>query len=680
MNKTQKGRCHVTTSPFVLLFFLLPLFAPVAIAADDTPLVVSEVGVKASEPGWEREQVRQRALRFEKVGAGELAVGLLESATPPFADLEIWVRWQRLVLQMLQRQQQWPAILKRIESYPLSLPDYFQQELIPLRVTALLASERFSEVRSTLFAEIWQQPYHAQKLQQWRLWLIESYLGDGLGGDATLAMQRFLHDYPDSARQILQLQARVLLASGNAAEAEQLLISLKGPLNPYLINLARVRQQHGVRGILTATLEGLSSETLTQEQRLLALQVVTEAAAQLSDIPAEIQALEALARMPNDVSLEFRLPQQREGALLQANSVGDRLWDAYFRYAVYIANRDQLLIGDDQSWFAFAEKQQIAPILQRSLYAYLAYHSRDQQPRQRAHELLSQHHLKVKGSELLIQQLYNKSSKIKELSEIPTTALETLLDMAIRDRQLRLASDIMAQLQPPQALQARFTWQLRYVRLHFLNGELDKGADLLAKMIPDLAKLESLYWDQLLQLLFELQGGDQHAVALKLMQQLYQQSQRSAPELQRELLYWMAESHDALGESVQAAARYLESADHLRVGDMDPWAQTARYHAARALVKAALSRDAATIFKQLLRVTSQTARRAQIIQELNLLGVEVDSVSNAAAAVLDETPPAEVAPKPPAKESAAKGKSEKSPPTSKPAASKPANSKAVADP
>jgi predicted negative regulator of RcsB-dependent stress response len=52
---------------------------------------------------------------------------------------------------------------------------------------------------------------------------------------------------------------------------------------------------------------------------------------------------------------------------------------------------------------------------------------------------------------------------------------------------------------------------------------------------------------------------------------------------------------------------------------MDPWAQTARYHAAKALVEAGLLEDARQIYSSLLRATRDASRRAVLENEIQRL-------------------------------------------------------------
>jgi hypothetical protein len=52
---------------------------------------------------------------------------------------------------------------------------------------------------------------------------------------------------------------------------------------------------------------------------------------------------------------------------------------------------------------------------------------------------------------------------------------------------------------------------------------------------------------------------------------------------------------------------------------MDPWAQTARYRAAKALAEAGLLEDARRIYNGLLRATDDASRKAVLENEIQRL-------------------------------------------------------------
>jgi len=81
----------------------------------------------------------------------------------------------------------------------------------------------------------------------------------------------------------------------------------------------------------------------------------------------------------------------------------------------------------------------------------------------------------------------------------------------------------------------------------------------------------------------------------------------------------------ALKQFDQAAYLYLKSATLTDPQAMDPWAQTARYRAAKALVKAGLLDDARRIYSSLMRATRDASRKAVLNSEIQRLRL-VDAV------------------------------------------------------
>jgi hypothetical protein len=84
----------------------------------------------------------------------------------------------------------------------------------------------------------------------------------------------------------------------------------------------------------------------------------------------------------------------------------------------------------------------------------------------------------------------------------------------------------------------------------------------------------------------------------------------------------MADSHKARAEHAEAARLYLQSATLSDNNSMDPWAQTARYQAAKSLAEAGMAKDATVIYRQLLRVTENPERRSVLRHELQQLRLQ----------------------------------------------------------
>ena len=118
-------------------------------------------------------------------------------------------------------------------------------------------------------------------------------------------------------------------------------------------------------------------------------------------------------------------------------------------------------------------------------------------------------------------------------------------------------------------------------------------------------------------MVFDLQTVKQHDKALLLFGALLEKP--LSVQQRRELLFWMADSLQELQRYDDAAYLYLKSATLADPTAMDPWAQTARYRAAKSLVDAGLVEDARQIYSLLLRATKDASRKAVLQNELQRL-------------------------------------------------------------
>ena len=344
----------------------------------------------------------------------------------------------------------------------------------------------------------------------------------------------------------------------------------------------------------------------------------------------ELQA-EAAQQLNNSanliIALEQMLPQQ--GTIQVPDSeqrlfsfTPDHLWQAYLAYADRVGNREQLLLGDDAAWLAAAEQTDMRyPVRKRSLYVMLGQHGVDAVVRAQADQALLGLFEKMESGVLLLRRLYLQSALYEKRGSVPPSVAYRLVDEAIKNAELTLASSLLQQLPEPPGGTARFAWQLRRAKVFLLAGDYEEADRLLTTLMPGVAGISDEQRDQVVQLLFDLQAVSEHERAFRLLAAMYKTV--PAIELRRELLFWMADSRKAQSKHTEAARFYLQSATLGDNNSMDPWAQTARYQAAKSLSEAGLTRDATFIFKQLLRITESPERRSVLrheLQQLRLLG------------------------------------------------------------
>lgn len=546
-------------------------------------------------------------LRLAQSGAPQLALqGLRESSADFETDQQGWISGQRAELQILAQQQWWQQLLSQIDSYPETTAPEFIAEVQRVRIEALIELNHFQQARALLLKQIWGNSDTADvdadtDLKLWRELVVKSYISEGMSDDAYIAMQHFRDDYGVDSESSTLLLIQTLFASNFPEIAEGLLDKVPNTAeNRLLKQLARLRQGKGIRSIIFTSNEQLQKGDLSATERLMLWGMLAEAAETLDDNATRVIALEAFLK---------EQPGQKIVALF--NLRAEQLWDAYDSYAQSVANREQLLRGDDSSWLVSAEKAgKMYPVHQRSIYAHLSRHSATREGRISAQDFLVTALKSLKDGQNLISKLYITEGD----DTLGQQVISVLLDKALKERNLERASVLISRMDSPEAGEAHFVWSLRKAKIFLLANNPVQSIEVIDKLVNELPDTNEKNRDRLIQLIFDLQTTHQDLAAVRLLEKIDQQS--NDPKLHRELLYWIADSNMALGNYRLAAQGYLQSAIAPGINTMDPWAETARYQAAKALLKAELKGDAVNIYRQLLKQTKNPSRRALLTQEL----------------------------------------------------------------
>lgn len=554
-----------------------------------------------------------------RAGAPALALSLLDEAQPAVSeDPAAWTRWERERIAILGRTGAWRRALERLARTPSEAPAEFRLWARERRAEFHLELGQAEPAGELLRALLWRDGRGATetKRQHWRQLVIRAHLVADRVDDAVLALRRFDQDYGDPGPEWAALRTRVLLRAGRAAEAASGLPAERPGELAALAVLARSRARQ------------LDSEE--------AYQSAVEAASAEGVEPA------AAARwwfVAADISGREDNPGRRalatERALAAASSLppgdelfaldGDDLWSAWLTFGRHIGNNEQLLIGDDEAWFAAAEEAMPqSPVRARSLLAIVAQQGQGQ--RARAHRRLLDH-LDNHGPGLAVGRLayLDADERYPQLSEIPAGVRYRLVDDALARSDLALASRLLTGLSQAPSDVGPFSWDLMRSRVMIRGERYAEGTATLAQMIQSHPALRGERLDRLLQVTFDLQGAGEHERALALLQRL--DHAQLPVQRRRELLYWRAESHQGLEQYREAAALYMRSAllmpsEKLEAGAVpggDPWGQTARYQAAGMLAKAGLIGDARRIYEDLLRVTDDADRKSTLRHRLRKL-------------------------------------------------------------
>jgi hypothetical protein len=595
----KNGYHHRGGARFV---FLLPLFAVLLQPHSALAVELAEIS------------------RLAKGGASQLALSLMAEHQPGYeGNATQWQRWERVRVRIMQEHGRWAELAEHIGAYPAGLPEEFRHWSELRRAGALINAGDYADARQLLRSLIWRPAVAAeragQQLAQLRQLVMESYLEEGRIDDAYAAMLRYQQDYGAEDSEALLLRAKVLLAAGRAGESLALLdrVSSNGVVEA-LRALASLRSGGSAKVVLRQA-RTAAVEEASEQQRWLWLGVMAEAAQKQEDSANLVIAMERM--LPLDASTQVPLSERRLFSLTP-----DMLWQGYLGYAEKVGNREQLLRGDDAAWLKAADETDVRyPVRKRSLYAMLALQGAAGVMREGAHQaLLEQFDAMGDEGVVLLRRLYLDSERYQERGRLPHTIAYRLVDEAIKNAELGLASQLLQQLPQPPGGTELFAWQMRRAKVFLLAGDYVEADRLLTALMPSAGGLSDEQRDQVVQLLFDLQAVGEHEKAFALLAAMYESV--PAIKLRRELLFWMADSRKAQGRHSEAARYYLRSATLEDNNSMDPWAQTARYQAAKSLTEAGLTGDAAFIYRQLLKITESPERRSVLRHELQQLRLQ----------------------------------------------------------
>jgi len=543
-----------------------------------------------------------------KSGALDLAIQAIDKDQGNSIN-EDWESWEKLRYNLYFKRQAWEQLQNRFAGYPEDLPEAFRAWATEQVARTYLFQGAGEKARYYLRALVWRPGSSRNQLAIWRQLIIESYLVDNRVGDADLALIQYQRDYPGRSPAWQILRGRVLILKKDYRGAFDVLSGVQS-LDARLYRLYAALKA----GIYQPTVVIKSAQRITelkyasQSLKVKAWVLVSHAAGKENNPGMKIEALENAFNINSDSSSNH--------SILAA--VPDDLWQAYFDYSGVLGNKKRLLVGDDSSWVKQAEilekKKQFA--LARAVYAFEAVNGSVDIMREIAHKRLTDLLYKDEMGEVAVA-LYSRGTRAGPVEALPDTVRYRLAIAILRGGNIKLAANIMKTLKQPPAEESVQDWKLRRARTMVYAGQFHDASSLMQQVLENNAQLEDDYIRRFTQVVFDLQAVGEHKAAFSLLEQLYRKTKTT--ELQRELLFWMAESSTALGKSSEAAELYLRSAYLGQPKGGDMWGQSARYHAAESLAKAGNLEDARTIYQELLRFTPDAKRRAIIERNLQQL-------------------------------------------------------------
>jgi hypothetical protein len=549
-----------------------------------------------------------------EIGLSGLAMRMIEHQQKQYPEFSPeWYAFEFKYFQTLSALERWQDIIDRAD-HLLDRAKHGQQ--ITAKITRWIESqqaiawlqlgeaERSLELTRRL---LWQaKAENRDRTAFWRRLIIRAYLQLDYAEDANKALHKYRRDYGDYTSDWKLLQAQALLRADRPAEVIDLLAKEKSDKARALRSLAAVRARpDNAKQYIKEIEQQLKDANLSQAQQRAYFYVLYEAHVANKDRLSAAETVEQL--------LALSRTQAVLGDHFSVNA--DDLWLLYEQIGEQVGNQYKLLKGNNGAWSRrAAEVAKKEPVRARAMYAVVALTATDKAKSQPAHNAIVDALAATDGGLEVVNQLYMQSTRAGSPDDMPVEVRYRLVDYALSVGDISLAAAMMASLPEPPAGQAYFDWQMRKARVLILEGDYQKGETELKSSLRNTTELDADRVDRYLQVVFDLQTINRHEQALELFDLLPMAPMTD--KLRREIYFWKAESYYEIERYDQAAMLYMRSA---KAGDetmSDLWAQSARFKAADALLKAKLYDDAKHVYSELLKITSSEARKRLIGQKL----------------------------------------------------------------
>lgn len=533
-----------------------------------------------------------------------------------------WYAFERKRITLLVALDDWPQVIERTgllldepsakQAMTSQVSRWFSTQQVIARLRLGQAETALAQLRKLL----WQASREdstsndSDMIALWRRLVIRAYLAMNADGDAQTALLRYQHDYGSNQQNLnldwRLLQARSLLRTGRAEEVIRLLAETKSPAAQALRLLAAVRAWPDNAALYVQEAQAAINASKLDKGELWAYQYVIYQASLVQNKLTEAAQLLKELLIAHDA--HFLLGEE-----FAVDS--DELWQLYETIGLHTGNRSKLLLGDDLAWYSRANELQDKNVIEAlALYVVLAFNAGDASKKITAHrEIVSLLQKEKMGLEL-VNQMYLHGTRIASLESLPLEVRYSLIDYALSKSDMTLAVRLMQSVQQPPPGQDEFSWAMRKARVMVLEGAYVAGETVLINTLNTAEQITQNQLDQFLQVIFDLQAVGRHQSVLVLLDSIKPEWMNE--NIHRELFFWKAESCSALAQYDRAAWSYLKSAQLADQAQAGLWAQSARFKAAGALVKASLYDDAEIIYTGLLEITASDARKSAIKQEL----------------------------------------------------------------
>ena len=533
---------------------------------------------------------------FADGGAPQIALARVEQLQPAALNAPRWGDWEQLRCALLSRLNRHQELTKRVAALPPGAPEKVVRACLMQGARAAVASTQGIAAREILARLMWRHALFADEMRQARLLVVESHLAESEAQAAYALMLRYQQDYKPVERETAARFVDALLAAGMEKEAVNWLAELDDA-SPVKL-LMRLKTSLIVPDAAIAQ----ARAALAKNDNAAYWNVLQHAARLQKDSTLQVEALEHMLQLAGDK------PAERLATLVA------ELWQAYFAAAQDVANRNQLLVGDDAGWADYAARRSAANAgAGRALFAFLAQRSRDRATRQNA-QLQLAFSLQSAKLPLTAVRLFDDNPELP-VAQLDTQARFLLGSMAVESNQFAAAARYWRGLPAPPTLGAD-EWRIRLAPALVRAGIAEPGADALRELFAGKKTLPVDVVQRAVATLQELEDTGVSKSAAELYRALLP---LAAPRERREILVGLARIAEGAGDFRNAAEFYLEAALLLDAVPPDSFAVNARIAGAANLGRAGYKEDARAQFSWLQKNVKDADRLELIRRELQKL-------------------------------------------------------------
>ena len=516
-------------------------------------------------------------------GAVELALARIDALQPRDAAAPRWADWEGLRCDALARLKRHDAVLARAAALPRSAT------AAPLGACLVAAAQSAVALNEPVAARayaahlLWQRNPAAAEARAVRLAVIESYIAERRGDDAFRSMLRFQQDYQPLERAVADRFAESLIDLGMDRDALNWL-GRTDQVSPGLLRL----QLRGA-AITADTAIAQARAALARNPDPGYWRAIHEAAVRSGNGALQIEALERMLQSAD----ERNVSAIKESA--------DGLWRAYAASADELANREQLLTGDDAAWADHAARRLGSnATLSRAFYGYLAQRAQHPDIRRDA-QLQLAFSLSSAGLDRTALRLMQSLSIDPQALDAQTRYL--LGTLASKRGDAAFALKLWGGLPTPAGVDAN-EWLLTVARTSLNAGDAAAAAASVERLLAGRTSVAPELGQSVLDLAQEMLD----LRSLDAAQKVYELIAPLTTDLRaREALFGLGRVHELKTDSTAAAAAFLSSALLVQAAAPDNLAYQARLLAALNLMRAGLKDDARAQFEWLVRNSKDPA-------------------------------------------------------------------------